>query len=136
MSTQIQTQTLPVYNGYSMASNLNATKILVGTSFIGIGSQSSNAIETNRSVSVAVSQGNIVNAYIRTAGVMTGSMELTIIIGGVAVGTPYTIPAGSAAAIYTFLTSAGITNGSTVSIRAVQSTLDSAGVLAFGWTIK
>lgn len=134
MSTQITT--VPTYNGYSMASNLNGTTIGVGTSYIGIGSSTTDATEINRSVSVAVSQGSIVNVYLRTADIMTGSMQLTIMITGIAVGTPYTIPAGSAAAVYPFLFSAGLANGSTVSIRVVQSTATSSGVLAFGWTIK
>ena len=129
-------QSVPTYNGYSMASNLNGTTIGVGTSYIGIGSSTSNATEINRSVSVAVSQSSIVNAYLRTAGIMTGSMQLTIMITGIAVGTPYTIPAGSAAAVYPFLSSAGLADGSTVSIRVVQSTATSSGILVFGWTIK
>ena len=136
MSTQIQTQTLPVYNGYSMAGNLNGTTITVGTSFIGIGSSTSNATETTRSVPIAVSQGTIESVYIKTAGVMTGSMQLAVMINGVQVGTPLTIPAGSAAGSYTILTSAGITNGSTVSIRIIQSTATSIGINGFGWVIK
>jgi hypothetical protein len=63
-------------------------------------------------------------------------MELTIMITGVAVGTPYTIPTGSAAGSYTFLSSAGLSNGNTVSIRVRQSTATSSGVNGFGWVIK
>jgi len=129
-------QSVPTYNGYSMAGNLMAQTVTTGTFYIGIGSFSSNATETTRAVPVAASQGTILNAYLRTAGVMTGSMELTIMITGVAVGTPYTIPTGSAAGSYTFLSSAGLSNGNTVSIRVRQSTATSAGVHAFGWTIK
>jgi hypothetical protein len=126
----------PADAGYTMAGNLNGTTITVGTSYIGIGSSTTNATENTRSVPVAVTQGNIVNAYVKTAGVMTGSMQLAIMINGVQVGTPLTIAAGAAAGTYTFLTSAGITNGNTISIRIIQSTATSAGVLAFGWTIK
>jgi len=129
-------QSVPTYNGYSMAGNLNGTAINAGTVYLGIGSATSNATETNRSVPVAVSQGNISNAYLRTAGVMTGSMELTIMITGVAVGTPYTIPTGSAAGSYPFLNYAGLSNGNTVSIRVIQSTATSSGVLTYGWVIK
>jgi hypothetical protein len=126
----------PADAGYTMAGNLNGTTITVGTSYIGIGSSTSNATENTRSVPVAVTQGNIVNGYVKTAGVMTGSMQLTIMINGVAIGTPYTIPAGSAAGTYYFLTTANIAPNSPVSIRIVQSTATSSGVLGFGWTIK
>jgi hypothetical protein len=126
----------PVNAGYSMAGNLNGTTIAVGTSYIGIGSSTSNATETNRSVPVAVTQGNIVNGYVKTAGVMTGSMQLTIMINGVAIGTPYTIPAGGAAGTYYFLINENIAPNYPVSIRIVQSTATSSGVLGFGWTIK
>jgi hypothetical protein len=119
-----------------MAGNLNGTTITVGTSFIGIGSNTANATETTRSVPVAASQGNIINGYLRTAGIMTGSMQLAIMINGVQVGTPLTIAAGSAAGSYTFLTTAGISNGQPVSIRIIQSTATSAGVLTYGWVIK
>jgi hypothetical protein len=57
-------------------------------------------------------------------------------INGVPVGTPFTIPAGSATGSYIFLTSAGITNGSTVSIEIRQSTATSVGINGFGWVIK
>jgi hypothetical protein len=126
----------PVDAGYTMAGNLNGTTITVGTSYIGIGSSTANATENTRSVPVAVTQGNIVNGYVKTAGVMTGSMQLTIMINGIPIGTPYTIPAGSAAGTYYFLTTANIAPNYPVSIRIVQSTATSSGVLGFGWTIK
>lgn len=129
-------QSVPTYNGYSMAGNLMNQIVNTGTYYIGIGGFSAALTETSRSVIVAASQNSIQAAYLKTAGVMTGIMELTIMIQGVAVGTPYAIPTGSAAGTYTFLSSAGISNGSTVSIRVRQSTVASPGVNAFGWVIK
>jgi hypothetical protein len=126
----------PASAGYTMAGNLNGTTITIGTFYIGIGSSTANATENTRSVPVAVTQGNIVNAYVKTAGVMTGSMQLAIMINGVQIGTPYTIPAGGAAGTYYFLTTASIAPNSPVSIRIIQSTATSSGVLGFGWTIK
>jgi hypothetical protein len=134
MSTQITT--VPTYNGYSMSSNLNGTTIGVGTSYLGIGLSTPNVTEAKASVVIAASQGSILGGYVKTGGIMTGSMQLTIMIEGVAVGTPYTIPAGSAGGTYTFLSSAGISNGSNVSIRVIQSTATSPGMFAYGWVIK
>ena len=134
MGTQITA--VPTYNGYSMAGNLMNQTVNTGNFYIGIGAFSAALTETARSVIVAASQGSIQAAYLKTAGVMTGTMELTIMIQGVAVGTPYAIPTGSAAGTYTFLSSASLSNGSTVSIRVRQSTATSPGVNAFGWTIK
>ena len=134
MGTQITT--VPTYNGYSMAGNLSGATISTGTFYLGIGLTTPIVTESRASVIVAASQDSIQAAYLKTAGVMTGSMELTIMIQGVAVGTPYIIPAGSATGTYTFLSSAGLSNGSNVSIRVRQSTATSPGVNAFGWTIK
>lgn len=134
MATQITT--VPTYNGYSMAGNLSGATISIGTFYLGIGLTTPIVTEARASVVVAASQGSILQGYLKTSGIMTGSMELTIMISGVAVGTPYTIPAGSAPGTYTFLNSAGISNGSNVSIRVVQSTVISAGVMAYGWVIK
>jgi hypothetical protein len=128
-------QSVPTYNGYSMAGNLNGTSINVGTSFIGIGSSTSNATEINRSVPVTMSAGFLQNVYVRTAGVMTGSMGLSLVINGSANAFVYTIPAGSAAGEYTFVNAISIGSGTQrVSIRIVQSTATSSGILSFGWT--
>lgn len=127
---------VPTYSGYSMAGNLNGTTIPVGTNFIGIGSSTSNTTETNRSVPVALSQGNLQNIYVRTAGIMTGSMALSLMVNGSALPPAYTIPAGSAAGIYTFIFFANVTNGSNISIRVEQSTATSSGILTFGWIAR
>jgi len=129
-------QNVPTYNGYSMAGNLNGTTIPVGTNFIGIGSSTSNTTETNRSVPVTLSQGALQNVYVRTAGTMTGSMALSLMVNGNALPPVYTIPAGSAAGIYTFIFFVLVTNGSNISIRAVQSNATSSGILTFGWIAR
>jgi len=128
-------QSVPTYKGYSMAGNLNGTSINVGTFFIGIGSATSNATEINRSVPVTMSAGSLQNVYVRTAGVMTGSMELSLVINGSSSAFTYLIPAGSAAGEYIFVNAVSIGSGNQrVSIRIVQSTAASSGILSFGWT--
>jgi hypothetical protein len=117
-----------------MAGNLNGATILVGTVFIGIGSITSNATEINRAVAVA--SGTVAYVYLRIAGVMTGSMAVTLMKNGVATAMTFTIPAGSAAGKYTTTTNQqSVIDGDDLSLRIAQSTATSIGVQAFGFII-
>jgi len=119
----------------AMASNLNGTTISVGTVFLGIGSSTSNATESNRSV--AVGSGKVVFVYLRTAGVMTGSMVVTLMRQGIATAMTFTIAAGSAAGRYGVSTNQiTVSQGEELSLRVVQSTATSSGVLSFGFIIQ
>jgi hypothetical protein len=67
---------------------------------------------------------------------MTGSMAVTLMKNGVATAMTFTIPAGSAAGKYTTTSNAQfVSDGDKVSLRIVQSTATSSGVLAFGFII-
>jgi hypothetical protein len=120
----------------AMASNLNGTTISVGRSvFLGIGSSTADNTESNRSV--AVGSGKVVFVYLRTAGVMTGSMVVTLMRQGIATAMTFTIAAGSAAARYGVTTNQITTSfGEELSLRVVQSTATSSGVLSFGFIIQ
>jgi hypothetical protein len=119
---------------YAMGGVLGGATIAVGTVFIGIGASTSNATESNRSVAVA--SGTVTYVYLRIAGVMTGSMVVTLMKNGVATAMTFTIPAGSAAGKYTTTSNAQfVSDGDKVSLRLVQSTATSSGVLGFGFII-
>ena len=119
---------------YAMASNLNGTTISVGTVFIGIGSGTSNATEANRSVVVAT--GIVTYVYLRISGTMTGSMVVTLMKNGVATAMTFSIPVSSPAGKYTTtLNQQSVSDGDELSLRIVQSTATSSGVLSFGFII-
>ena len=118
-----------------LAGNLNGTTIGVGTVYIGIGSSTSNATEGNRSVTVG--SGKVIFIYLKTAGIMTGTMVVTLMKQGIATAMTFTIPAGSAAARYGATTNVVTTSyGEELSLRVVQSTATSSGVLSFGFIIQ
>jgi hypothetical protein len=117
-----------------MSGNLNGTTIAVGTVYLGIGSSTSNATESNRSVSVAA--GTVTYLYLRTSGVMTGSMTVRLFKNGASTSMTFTIAAGSAAAKYTTTANQqSVIDGDELSLSVVQSTATSSGVLAFGFII-
>ena len=119
---------------YAMASNLNGTAINIGTVFIGIGSDTSNATEANRSVVVAT--GIVTYVYLRISDTMTGTMIVTLMKNGVATAMTFTIATGSAAGKYSTTSSATfVSDGDELSLRIAQSTATSSGVLAFGFII-
>ena len=121
-------------NGYAMSGLLGGSTIAVGTVYLGIGASSSNAIENNRSVSVA--GGTVTFLYLKTAGVMTGSMAVTLMKNGVATAMTFTIPLGSLAARYsTSVNQISVVDADELSLRVVQSTATSSGVLSFGFII-
>jgi hypothetical protein len=119
---------------YAMAGNLNGATISVGTVFIGIGASTSNVNEINRAVAVA--SGTVTYVYLRIAGVMTGSMIVTLMKNSSATAMTFTIPAGSAAGKYTTTTNQqSVIDGDDLSLRIAQSTATSIGVQAFGFII-
>jgi hypothetical protein len=119
---------------YAMGSVLGGSSIAVGTVFLGVGSSTSNATESNRSVAVAT--GIVTFLYLRTAGIMTGSMAVTLMKNGVATAMTFTIPAGSPAGRYTTITNQqSVSDGDKVSLRIVQSTATSSGIYGFGFII-
>jgi len=121
-------------NGYAMAGILGGSTIAVGTAYLGIGASSSNANENNRSVSVAA--GIVTFIYLKTAGIMTGSMVVTLMRNGVATAMTFTIPLGSIAGRYSTLANQiSVVDADELSLRVVQSTATSSGVLSFGWII-
>jgi len=121
-------------NGYAMAGILGGSTIAVGTAYLGIGASSSNANENNRSVSV--SAGIVTFIYLKTAGIMTGSMVVTLMRNGVATAMTFTIPLGSIAGRYSTLANQiSVVDADELSLRVVQSTATSSGVLSFGWII-
>jgi len=118
-----------------MAGNLNGTTIAVGTVFLGIGSSTSNATESNRSITVG--SGKVIYMHLKTSGIMTGSMVVTLMKNGVATTMTFTIATSSAAARYSTNTNQVTTVlGDELSLRVVQSTATSCGVLSFGFVIQ
>jgi hypothetical protein len=119
---------------YAMGGLLGGSSIAVGTVFLGIGVSTSNATESNRSVAVAT--GIVTFVYLRIAGIMTGSMAVTLMLNGVATAMTFTIPAGSAAGRYTTTANQqSVGDGDKVSLRIVQSTATSSGIYGFGFII-
>jgi len=119
----------------AMAGNLSGNTIGVLTVYLGVGSITANSIENNRSVSVGA--GKVIFLYLKTAGTMTGSMAVTLMKNGVATAMTFTIPLGSAAGKYSTNTNQVTTVlGDELSLRVVQSTATSSGVLSFGFIIQ
>jgi hypothetical protein len=119
---------------YAMGGLLGGSSIAVGTVFLGIGLSTSSATEALRSVAVAT--GIVTFLYLRIAGIMTGSMAVTLMKNGVATSMTFTIPAGSAAGRYTTITNQqSVVDGDKVSLRIVQSTATSSGIYGFGFII-
>jgi len=119
----------------AMAGILGGSTIAVGTAYLGPGASTSNATENNRSVSVGA--GQVIFLYLKTAGTMTGSMAVTLMKNGVATAMTFTIPLGSAAAKYSTNTNQVTTVlGDELSLRVVQSTATSSGVLSFGFIMQ
>jgi hypothetical protein len=118
-----------------MAGILGGSTIVVGTAYLGIGASTSNVTENNRSVSVGA--GKVIFLYLKTAGTMTGSMAVTLMKNGVATAMTFTIPLGSSAAKYSTNTNQVTTVlGDELSLRVVQSTATSSGVLSFGFIMQ
>jgi hypothetical protein len=119
----------------AMVGNLSGNTIGVLTVYLGAGSITANSIENNRSVSVGA--GKVIFLYLKTAGTMTGSMAVTLMKNGVATAMTFTIPLSSAAAKYSTNTNQVTTVlGDELSLRVVQSTATSSGVLSFGFIMQ
>jgi hypothetical protein len=132
-TSSIQTQLNA--KGYAMGGNLNGTGVSVGTTYIGIGAGTANTSETTRRTCVL--SGTVSRLFLRTSGVMTGSMAITLMKNGVATAMTFTIPVSSAGALYsTTANTFTVADGDELSIRIVQSTSASSGVLSFGFHIK
>jgi hypothetical protein len=132
-TSSIQTQLNA--KGYAMSGNLNGTAIAVSTTYIGIGTGTTNTTETARRTSVLA--GTVSRLFLRTAGVMTGTMAITLMKNGVATAMTFTIAATSAGALYSTTSNTfTVVDGDELSIRIVQSTATSSGVLSFGFHIK
>ena len=132
-TSSIQTQLNA--KGYAMGGNLNGSAIAVGTTYIGIGTGTTSTTETARRTSVLA--GTVSRLFLRTSGVMTGSMAITLMKNGVATAMTFTIPATSAGGLYSTTSNTfTVVDGDELSIRIVQSTAISSGVAAFGFHIK
>jgi hypothetical protein len=132
-TSSIQTQLNA--KGYAMGGNLNGTTIAVSTTYIGIGTGTTNTTETARRTCVLA--GTVSRLFLRTAGVMTGTMAITLMKNGVATAMTFTIATTSAGALYSTTSNTfTVVDGDELSIRIVQSTSASSGVLSFGFHIK
>jgi hypothetical protein len=132
-TSSIQTQLNA--KGYAMAGNLNGSAIALTTTYIGIGTGTTSTNETARRTSVLA--GTVSRLFLRTSGVMTGSMAITLMKNGVATAMTFTIPAASAGGLYSTTSNTfTVVDGDELSIRIVQSTAISSGVAAFGFHIK
>jgi hypothetical protein len=132
-TSSIQTQLNA--KGYAMGGNLNGSAIAIGTTYIGIGTGTTSTTETARRTSVVA--GTVSRLFLRTSGVMTGSMAITLMKNGVATAMTFTIAATSAGALYSTTSNTfTVVDGDELSIRIVQSTATSSGVAAFGFHIK
>jgi hypothetical protein len=119
----------------AMAGNLGGSTIAVSTVYLGIAASSANSLENNRAVSVGA--GTVIFLYLKTASTMTGSMAVTLMKNGVATAMTFTIPLSSAAARYSTNTNQVTTVlGDELSLRVVQSTATSSGVLSFGFIMQ
>lgn len=131
------TLNIPQYAGpgFTMAGNLNGGTIAVGTTYCGIGVGTTNTSETTRRAVVAT--GTVTYFYLRTVGVMTGSLAITLMKNGVATAMTFTIAAASAAALYSTTSNTfTVADGDELSIRLVQSTATSIGIASYGFIIK
>jgi hypothetical protein len=132
-TSSIQTQLNA--KGYAMGGNLNGLTIAVTTTYIGIGTGTTTTNETARRTSVVA--GTVSRLFLRTSGIMTGSMAITLMKNGVATAMTFTIAATSAGALYsTTANTFTVADGDELSIRIVQSTATSSGVASFGFHIK
>jgi len=126
----------PSGQGYAMVGNLNGLTIPIGTTFyIGIGANTNTSTETARRTCVVA--GTVTYFYLRTSGVMTGSMAITLMKNGVATAMSFTIAATSAGALYSTTSNTfTVADGDELSIRIVQSTATSTGITSYGFLIK
>jgi len=132
-TSSIQTQLNA--KGYAMGGNLNGSTIAIGTTYIGIGTATTTTTETARRTSVLA--GTVSRLFLRTSGVMTGSMAITLMKNGVATAMTFTIAATSVGALYSTTSNTfTVVDGDELSIRIVQSTATSSGVASFGFHIK
>lgn len=132
-TSSIQTQLNA--KGYAMGGNLNGGTISLGTTYIGIGIGTTNTFEITRRTSVVA--GTVSRLFLRTSGVMTGSMAITLMKNGVATAMTFTIAATSAGALYSTTSNTfTVADGDELSIRIVQSTAISIGVTSYGFHIK
>lgn len=124
-------QSLPTSNGYVLAGNLNGGTVGLGvTTYIGFSVGSTNTIENQRRT--VVSAGTVSGVYLRTVGTMTGSMAVTVMKNGVATSMTFTIAAGSAAGLYSTTSNTfTVVDGDELSIRIVQSTATSIGIVNY-----
>jgi len=121
--------------GYAMASNLNGGIIAISTTYLGIGVGNASTTETARRT--CVTAGTVSRLFLRTSGVMTGSMAITLMKNGVATAMTFTIAATSAGALYSTTSNTfTVADGDELSIRIVQSTANSIGVTSYGFLIK
>ena len=132
-TSSIQTQLNA--KGYAMGGNLNGSAIAVSTTYIGIGTGTTSTTETARRTCVV--SGTVSRLFLRTSGVMTGSMDITLMKNGVATAMTFTIAATSAGGLYSTTSNTfTVVDGDELSIRIKQSTATSSGVAAFGFHIK
>lgn len=132
-TSSIQTQLNA--KGYAMGGNSNGGIISVGTTYLGIGVGNASTSETTRRMCVLA--GTVSRLFLRTSGVMTGSMAVTLMKNGVATAMTFTIAATSAGALYSTTSNTfTVADGDELSIRIVQSTANSIGVTSYGFHIK
>lgn len=132
-TSSIQTQLNA--KGYAMGGNLNGGIIAISTTYLGIGVGNASTSEATRRMCVVA--GTVSRLFLRTAGVMTGSMAITLMKNGVATAMTFTIAATSAGALYSTTSNTfTVVDGDELSIRIVQSTANSIGVTSYGFHIK
>ena len=132
-TSSIQTQLNA--KGYAMGGILGGSAIAVGTAYLGISASTSNVNETTRRMCVVA--GTVSRLFLRTAGVMTGTMAITLMKNGVATAMTFTIATTSAGALYSTTSNTfTVVDGDELSIRIVQSTSTSTGIFSFGFHIK
>jgi hypothetical protein len=127
---------IPAYNGYAMAGNLNGTSIAVGTSYLGVGSSTVGSTIESRSFQVNTPQKKLMRGTIRTAGIMTGSMSIRVIEETNPLGTEFILPSGTAAGNYQFAYIIFLISSTpNLSLRITQSAATSCGINGFSFIL-
>jgi hypothetical protein len=137
------TSQINTFTGTSMVSNFGGQTISQGTFYLGYGQNTPGTTDAGRAVPIRCRNiANNVTGSIYTAGVMTGTMTMRLMVNGAPAGVDSIIPAGSAAGGYAFysLPNLGssfftVANGSSVSIRVIQTGATSCGINQYGWII-
>jgi hypothetical protein len=119
-------------NGYSILGHLNGTVIPVGTYYASPGANTLSTNQTSRTAVLVASTDNYIYPYVRTNGIMTGSMEVKIMVNGVAAAN-IVIGGASSAGVYSSI--AAFPNDSSLTMRFTQTGVPSCGIDNFGYKV-